>query len=368
MDPKQKLIFIACGGVSGVVVVALAALLFAQIGAMGAARQERDNASDTLTGHYAAPVYPSDANRKAREADAARLAAWGDAARALLAKGLEVPQGESPSQFANRLSETVRALNERQGIGATVDKTDTAEGAMDYSFGRYVTQNEMPKEADVPRLTAQFAVIEYVCDLLLGNGAQRILQVTREPFDSAQAQPQPEERTSRTSRRRGRAREDERPASAASGTAVDPALEKDGVTCESYSIRFRARYATLAKVLDALVQDDLFVVVTDLSITNPSSVKTRVAEMVKSREDAIKRARTAAQRRTARTAKAEEAAASAEQKEKPLFEGVSPTGRLVTDPANAVPLDVTLRFDVYSVPPPPAAEGAADTATDKEGN
>lgn len=366
MDPKQKLIVIACGAISGVVIVALAVLLFSQIGAMNEARQSRDDDEASLRSYYQATPYPSDANRKIREGDTARLMAWGDSARALLSKGLAVPQGESPSQFVNRLSETIRSLNERQGLGGTTVKAvDGTEGTMDYSFGRYITQNEMPKEADVPRLAAQFAAIEHVCGLLLENGAQRILQVTREPFDSAQAQePKTETRTSRTSRRRGRATEEERPASAASGTPVDPALEKDGVTCESYSIRFRARYVTLAKVLNALVQDDLFVVVTDLSVQGTASVKERVDEMIKTRQNA----RASAQRRSASARKdAESAKAAAAEKEKPLFEGVSPTGRLVTDPANSMPLDVTLKFDVYSVPPPAEATVAPATAKE-EGN
>lgn len=362
MDPKQKLLFVACGAVAGLVIVALAALLFVQIGAMNEARQARDEASDTLTGYYEASVYPSDVNRKVREEDAARLLAWGDSAKALFARGMEIPQGESPSQFVNRLSETIRGLNARQEHGGSVAKVMAGgvEGVMDYSFGRYVTQNEMPKEADVPRLASQFAVIEHVCTLLLDNGAQRILQVTREPFDSAQAQPQEEERPSRTSRRRGRAREEARPV-VAGGTAVDPALAKDGVICESYAIRFLARYTTLAKVLDALVQDRLFVVVTDLSVDGLVSVKDRVAEMIKARQSA----RITAQRRSARTRK-ETVQASVEEKERPLFEGVSPSGRLVTDPANARPLDVTLRFDVYSVPQP-SVSGEAIPATDKEG-
>lgn len=360
MDPKQKLIVIACGAVAGLVVVALAALLVAQIGAMNEARQSRDDAKMTLEGYNAAAVYPSEANRKVREEDAARLLAWGDAAKAQLAKGPEAPKGESPSQFVNRLSETIRGLNERQGLGGVTAKPGADEGTLDYSFGRYITQNEMPKEADVPRLVSQFAVIEHVCDLLLDNGAQRILSVTREAFDSAQAQAQPEARSSRSSRRRGRPRDDERPADAASGTAVSPVLEKDGVTCESYAIRFRARYATLAKTLDALVQDDYFVVVTDLAATNPSSVTARVEELVKARQNA----RAAARRAAARNAAKKDAATAGKEAEKPLFEGVSPAGRLVTDPANAIPLDVTLTFDVYSVPPPPAAEEAA--ATDKK--
>mgnify|MGYP000761179673 CR=1 FL=1 len=361
MDPKQKLMMIACGAGAGLVVVALGALLVVQIGAMNEARQSRDDAADTLNTYNQASVYPSDANRKVREEDAARLLAWGDAAKAQLAQSPEAPKGESPSQFANRLSETIRGLNERQGLGGVAAKPGDAEGPLDYSFGRYVTQNEMPKEGDVPRLVAQFAVIEHVCALLLDNGAQRILQVTREPFDAAQAKPQEEERPSRTSRRRGRTREEERPLASASGAAVDPALAKDGVTCERYTIRFRARYTTLAKVLDALVQDKYFVVVTDLSVTKLSSVATRVEEMIKARQNA----RAAARRTAARNAKKEAAATAAQEEEKALFEGVSPSGRLVTDPANAIPLDVTLTFDVYSVPPPPAAEEAA--ATDKEG-
>ncbi len=361
MDSKQKLLLIASGAICGVVILALVVFLFGQIGAMNEARQARDDASDMLTGYYASKVYPSKANRQIREQDAKTLNAWSDQARQLLATGLTVPQQESPSQFANRLSETIRALNERQqkDVHAGFAQKKEEEQVLDYSFGRYVVQNEMPKEADVPRLAAQFAVIEYVCDLLLDNGAQRILEVTREAFDSAKAEVQEEPARNARSRRSSRSRRDEKPKVAANGTEVSPVLEKDGVTCESYSIRFNARYTTLAKVLNTLVSGDLFVVVTDVAAKRQTSVKTNVEKKIETREAARKRSNPA---RRSRNQTPEEIAAAEAAAKKPLFADASPADRLVTDPANSMPLDITLKFDVYSVPPAEVAEAAETPA------
>ena len=365
MDPKQKLTLIACGAIAGLIIIALGGLLFVQIGAMGEARNDRDAAKDSLNDYYSAEVYPSKANRDVREADAKKLNAWADAAKELLAHGLEIPQGESPSQFKDRLSETVRALNERQEQKGIEKKNSAAEPPLDYAFGRYVTQNEMPKEEDVPRLSAQFAVISHVATLLLDNGATKITAVTRDTFDNATDKPKEEEQPRARRSRRNRNAEAEKPV-AATGAPVDPALAKDGVTCEHYTIKCEARYPAIAKTLNDLVQGDLFVVVTDVALARPTTVKERVDKLVKERQSA----RQAEQKRKNRNKKADEIAAEEPAEEKPLFDGVPPVGRLVSDPEHALPLNVTLAFDVYTLPPAPAAEGeaAAPATPAKEGN
>lgn len=355
MDPKQKLIAIAVGSVCGLIIVALAVLLVLQIGRMGEAREARDGAESTINGYYAAKPYPSDANRKVREQDETLRTQWADKARAVLTHGLDVPQGESPSQFVQRIGETVRALNARQGSAAPAGQQ---EQPMDYSFGRYVVQGTMPKDADVSRLAQQFAVIEHVCDQLLDNGAVSITAVTREQFDAAEAKP--EEEQTRTRRRRRRTEEAE-PAVAAVGAAVDPILAKDGVRRETYSIAFTAPYTAIAKTVNALATDKLFVVVTDLEVSAPVSVAARVDELTKKRQ-AVK---SAAARRASNSRAAAQQQAAAPADETPLFEGASPAERLVTDPAQAVPLTAVLRFDVYTAAP---AEAPAAPAETKKGN
>lgn len=367
MDPKQKMTLAVFGGISGIVILALLALLVMKIGDMSAARDARDEAEQTLESHYGADPYPSDANRKIREADAAAFAAWSDEARAQLTHGLTVPEGESPSQFVSRIGETIRALNDRQketaqrlAVRTAAKNAASPETGINYSFGRYVEQGEMPDADKVPRLAQQFAVAEAVSTLLLDQGANSITEFTRTLFDAATEKKAEEETRSSRRRRSSRARNEE-PVAADGATQVDPLLAKDGVTCESYSVKFRARYNTLANVLNELTKGKLFVVVTDVQIANTVSVRDRVAEMVKKRESA----RTAAARRARRDA---DAASPAAEADRPLFEGASPADRLVTDPEHAMPLDILIKFDVYSAPAPEAEAAPAEGADEKEGN
>jgi hypothetical protein len=210
-------------------------------------------------------------------------------------------------------------------------------------------QGELPKEADVPRLAQQFAVIEHVCDLLLDAGALDITQVTREMFDTGAEKQEEEATTNKRARRNTRKAKDEKKTVATTGLEIPEALAQDGVTGEQFSVTFRANYASVAKAMNALNTDDLFIVVTDLSFNNAVDLRARVAEMVKRRQSA----RATAARR-ARNSKDKTAEAPA--KEEALFANAAPAERLLTDPENAMPLDVTLKFEVYSVPPAEEAE------------
>lgn len=364
MDTKQKVTFAVVGVVCGAAIVAMLVFLFMLIGQMSEAKQTRDDAESTLTGYYNSERYPNEENRKVRQQDCREYTQMADAARVLLSHGLNIPQGETPSQFVTRIGESVRQLNDRQSAlkqksqTATSKKTPAeAEAVMDYAFGRYVVQGEMPADdgTTVPRLATQFAAIEHICTLLLDRGAQEICEVSRTVFEAA-GQAKPEEEETRSTRRSRRNRKAEAEPAAAADDTLDPVLAQDGVTRESYTIRFRARYTTLATVLNDLVKSPLFVVVTDVSIARPVLIRDRVSEMVKKREaQRAVLARRAANARTEEEKKAAEAAAA-----KPLFDGASPAERLVTDPAHSIPLEITLKFDVYSVPPAP--EAAADEA------
>jgi hypothetical protein len=357
MDPKQKLIFGIVAGACTAAIIALAALLFGQIGAKNEAKEARDNAASEIRGYYSEAIYPSKANRDIREQDTKTYTEVAEAARALLAKPLEYPKGESPSQFVTRVADTIHALDARKNAsrveifdGIAKNKNATpAEQGMDYSFGRYVQQGELPKDTDVPRLAHQFAVIEHVCDILLDAGALDITKVTREMFDTA-AKPVQEDKNARRTTRRSKAKEEP---VATTGVQLPDELAKDGVTAEAFTITFRAQYATIAKVMNTLAKDSLFVVVTDVSFNNPMDLRTRVADMVKRRESA----RATAARRN-RNRAAEENAEPV--KEVALFETAAPAERLVTDPENAMPMEVSISFEVYSVPP--AEEPEAETA------
>lgn len=253
MDPKQKTLLIAIGSVCGLVIAALLVFLVMQVGDMSAAKEARDTAESELDGHYQEKPFPNIENRKIREADAKAYDAAADKARALLSHGLPIPPEETPSQFVTRIGERIRELNERQAASreviATTRKTAEApEAVMDYAFGKYFTQGEIPSAENVPRLATQFAAIDHMCTLLLDQGATKITQVSRTLFDATAQAPTDTRATSR----RNRNKKQQTSTQQTAASELDPILEKDGVTCESYTVHFTARYTTLASVLNAI--------------------------------------------------------------------------------------------------------------------
>lgn len=407
MDQKQKQLLIAVGAVCGIIVLALAYFLFSAVGENADLKKKRDKDMSALLAGNRADPYPSEANRQVREDDAKNAEAQIAEVKEVLAKGNAVlarsvgqPPSESSfqdyvrntseSSFQTFISRSVSELNQRQGTPlAQRLRGQTAQNQQEeqaYSFERYVHQGTPPTKPDIPRLARQFASIHHVCDTLLDNGAVLITDVQRTRFDGGAA----EEAEETTTRRRRSSRRNE-PAEEATSTyplpviqaaaeangegktkaakpvdvaKVAKALKEDGVDCESYAITFRAPYATIAKTLNDFAADDLFIVVTDLSITSQSLVETKAEELVRKRrtirDSALNRAR----------ASAENAARAEELAKRGLFEGVAVDQRLVSDPETAEPLQIVLRFDVYTVDPPKATEApeAAAAAPEKEGN
>lgn len=400
MDQKQKQLLIAVGAVCGIIVLALAYFLFSAVGENAALKKKRDNDMSALRAGNRADPYPSEANRNVRENDTENAERLVVAVKEVLAKGnavitLASDKTSSSPKFSATINDGVSELNQRQETPAAQRlRGQTAQNqqeAMNYSFERYV-QGTPPKDQDIPRLARQFATISHVCDTLLDNGAVLITDVQRTRFDGGAA----EEAEETTTRRRRSSRRNE-PAEEATSTyplpviqaaaeangagetkaskpvdvaKVAKALKEDGVDCESYAITFRAPYATIAKTLNDFAADDLFIVVTDLSITSQSLVETKAEELVRKRrtirDSALNRAR----------ASAENAARAEELAKRGLFEGVAVDQRLVSDPETAEPLQIVLRFDVYTVEAPkadeapdaPTAPEAGAAAPEKEGN
>lgn len=413
MDQKQKQLLIAVGAVCGIIVLALAYFLFSAVGENADLKKKRDKDMSALLAGNRADPYPSEANRQVREDDAKNAEAQIAEVKEVLAKGNAVlarsvgqPPSESSfqdyvrntseSSFQTFISRSVSELNQRQGTPlAQRLRGQTAQNQQEeqaYSFERYVHQGTPPTKPDIPRLARQFASIHHVCDTLLDNGAVLITDVQRTRFDGGAA----EEAEETTTRRRRSSRRNE-PAEEATSTyplpviqaaaeangegktkaakpvdvaKVAKALKEDGVDCESYAITFRAPYATIAKTLNDFAADDLFIVVTDLSITSQSLVETKAEELVRKRrtirDSALNRAR----------ASAENAARAEELAKRGLFEGVAVDQRLVSDPETAEPLQIVLRFDVYTVEAPkadeapdaPTAPEVGAAAPEKEGN
>ncbi len=369
MDPKQKMMLMVSGGVAGLLLVVLAVLLVLQIDAMTLARASRDGAKEQLDTMYQLNPYPNEANLAIRKKDAEAYQVWTAQAYETLThtqQGLNVPQGESPSQFQSRLTAKIDELNRHQNHQAleaaknagkpTAKKGTAVVTAPDVTFGfEKYKKGDIPEAANVPRLAEQFAAITLVSELLYKHGAFVISNVTREAFDEAKAAQEEAPTTSRRTNRRSRNAKKEAPVATVKGvTPVPELLRKDGVRCETYTIAFRATYKTLVDVLNAMMENqNVFFVINDVTITNPLNLQTLVDSNITRRKATLE-----ASRKRAKTE--EEAAAIAKE---PLFKNAY---RRIYDPKKVEPLDITMTFEVWSAPVLEKADSEADTTKEEE--
>ncbi len=356
MDPKQKMMLGVAGGVAAVVIIGLAVCLFSNIGTMQDAEALRNDNDATLIAKYSKRptkdaktgamkgAYPSKANLDILKADREAYTKVGDLARALLEPALDIPAEETPSQFVMRIGSVIRSLNDRQLAlkgSSTVEKVN--EPLKDYSFTRYFVNGEMPAAEHVPRLAKQFAVIEHVCTLLLDSGATEIKAVTRQEFDKAKTAEEPQQPTRRS--RRSRQAAAAAPVEAGA-TEVPAVLAKDGVTCESYTITFASNYASLVPVFNKLSTEALFIVIQDVAIASDFALPAKQKNIVESHS------------------KPKRGASKDEETADERFANAAAMDRLLTDPERLAPLQVTLKFAVYSVPPTATDDAEADTEAD----
>lgn len=360
MDPKQKKLLIVLGGSCGVVAVVLAVFLVMQMGSLGEARSlSGENTAVVQANERTAPAeYPSDANIRVLKENAKALTEEAERMREAFTYSLEIPAGENPAAFQDRLRRTIGLLEERQAEqqrALPIAAFRVPEGTNNeaYAFARYVTEGQLPAEAQVPRLAQQFATIAHVSNLLFDKGAFAILSVTREKFDEQVAKAEEPAPTRRSSRRRRTAEEEQPVAPLGSGTAVPSELASDGLSCESYTIRFQARYNTIAETLNALLCDKLFIVVTDLSVTRPNDVKAGYDAIQKSLDARVN----AVKNRASKQQAAEIAAKSNAELRQEALANLPLVDRVVSDPAHSAPLTVELKFDVYSATPKTAEGG-----------
>lgn len=354
MDAKQKTKLILAGVATGLVMIVLLVLAFLRMGDATTSEQQYNDKVDMLTSSYAARPYPNKANREIVIADIASAKKICEEAKACFYRTIEIPEGESPSDFTRRIRDVVQALNARQNANLVrldaISKGKEEEAAtteLNYSFDAYLS-GALPSEEHLTRLATQFAFIENFTEMLLtcaGDNNVLITEVKREVFDK---QEKKEEQKPRRSSNRNKKKEVVE-TNAFGSTPMPSEISNDGVTRESFSFSFRTRYDALAKLLNMMRETKTFWVVNSVKVVAVQSI----AKEVEARQSKNVKGKSTSRRARA---KAEEAAK----------DEIDAINRLVPTPATAGLVDVTLVFDVYTAEPP-VQEEANDEAPAKEG-
>jgi hypothetical protein len=248
--------------VAGIVLLADGWWLFRSLHAATVARQARDEQRASLEELFRRDPFPAGTNVLVVREDVRRLQAESEQLSARLRSG-QAPEGDtlSPALFVQRLQNDVRELVNNEA--PIIDGTRCVASGFSFGFDRYLAADaNMPVPGDVPRLTRQLRTVENLARLLFAARVNEVRAIRREDFENAREEPAPKAE-SRSRRRPGHAAP-AAPATPRGGGAA--AAGKASYTRERYAVEFSARKLPFLDLLNRVVADPMFMIVTDLDV------------------------------------------------------------------------------------------------------
>lgn len=311
---RHQITLIVCGALLAAVCVVAGWFLFTALSAKNVAAEERNQAYDELQKIYRAKVFPNAENIDRIAKDQEQLEAWLTTASNLVHRGdLQIEQ-KTPTGFKQTLTATVRKLSAYPG---SVQGKMVAPG-FNFGFDQYLgASDSLPDSAHVDRLTAQLEIIETICAELYESNILELKSVSREVFDSANAEG---ERRPESSGGRRRNRSDD---AQQANTSAAPVLPEN-ITKQRFSFEFQARPAAFVEVLNRMAKMELFVVVAEVAVNKSADSLTAYNA-----------------KKTGSGTKEKAKAAEVNLADMPHAE------RIVTDPGREPPVNVKLDIDVY---------------------
>lgn len=276
MKRKQLLTYVLLG-VGGVVLLSAAGLMVRSIMQYRAQEQAFTRLRSRLGQLYRSEVFPSQENVALEQRNREQLERWFDELITKLGEENVNRDDRSPSQFIGRLERTRAALRQQ----AERSRIRLPETGANFAFGfdRYAGTGELPSPEDVPRLTEQLIVITRLTRMLFDGEISALRAIERDVFEDAPAAAAVVE--DRGPVRRGTAPPVRRDAAARQRTQAPgrPGILGEGEMFTTYRfvLEFNAREEALAKVLNALASDSLYIVVRTVRLRKD------VADMVAAR-------------------------------------------------------------------------------------
>ena len=324
---KSKIVLAAVGGVIGVAVLAAAFLAWQSWSAVSEARDGGDSGEglDSVVAKAASlsrkDVYPCAANVKAIDANRERFEEWRDEAARHAARGDRKFDLTTPAAFKEQL------LFDAKRISALPGSVDGAIVKPDFPFGafrEYILDGKLPPEAQLPKLQRQWDDVTFFVEELSKAGVDELTAVEFGAAAAPEKQPEPPKGQKKPKRKNAKAGGDEGP--------------KELV--EKYTLQFTASPTAFARAVNAFGVCDRFVTVDDFSFAR---AKDDVKEAFDAQEK--KDAPAASSSRRSRRSRRGESEEAEEKKAESPREAAIRQG-VVTDPALATPLSVTLKLTV----------------------
>ena len=249
---KNQIVMLSIGGVALVASLALGYLAFSAYSAKSEASENAERDSGAVRSLLGAAISPDAASVAAVNKNRDALAGWTEAAVSTASAGdRAIATDVNEAAFKQKLVDEARALSELPGgVEGKIVKPDFTFG-----FPDFVTGDKLPEKEKLPQLQRQWAAIRTMVETLQACGIVELVRI--EPTLVKQptvAEQQPKE-TKRKNRRK-KADEEAKPA----------------YTEERYAIDFRAKPASLVKVVNALATSQRFIVVESLDFTRESDM------------------------------------------------------------------------------------------------
>ncbi len=332
---KNKIIMSAIGGVAGVIILVLGYLAFSTYSEQTEMEESLEASKQNVRRMNAAKIPPVEASVKAIDENRDKLTTWFNEALALASRGdAETKSGVTVAAFKQEMVDDARELAKLPGTangGVLV-----AEG-FGFGFKDIITGGRMPEADKLARLQRQWAEIKLFVETLAACGVSQLTDIA--VGDKPAVQPKPAARPSRGNRRTKNVKKE--------ATTHTP----DG---QCYELHFLAKPAAFVRVLNALGSASRFVAVDDFAFLRADDSLATVLGGGKEKAAAGAqkggRRRRASARETAETNQPEEIAKKG----------------LVTDPATAAPLTVTLKLTTFDFGSQASASGQTEDKEDEE--
>ena len=254
---KHRIILIASGVVSLLLIATTAAITASGIGKASEQHEEMMRSFNRLTDFFKKDPFPKKENVESERNNLAVLDARSKQLTETLLKGAVVPEGDhTPGSFRIMCEETINKLRKE----APKSENGVAVILPDFNFGfdRYDPKNGVPAEKkDVSRLMCQLKMTEMLVHTLYSSGIMSLETMAREEFDvsasDSGAAGSGSARSGRSSRRGGSSSSTENQ-EISLGKIVAPPLENTPVPMDRqrFGIVFVAKGDALFRVLNAV--------------------------------------------------------------------------------------------------------------------
>ncbi len=313
---KPKIILAAVGGAIVLVSLALGILIWSAASDRSEKIDDLNAATASANTLMAKPVYPGPKGVKALESNRVEYATWSASAHELAAQGDCSFEKTTAPAFKSFLVEDAHRLAELPGgVDGKLVKPGFAFG-----FSTYITEDKMPADADLATLQREWYDISTVIKALAVTGVVEVADVVRQVKATA---PEEQDAAARKNKKRRNAKAEE-----------DAAAKAPLVS--TFTVVFRAKPQGLVNAVNAIVSSSRFIVVDEMSFAREEDALANLLSGGTKKDEAP--ARRSSRRRNRGADAADEDAAQ----RKGLV-----AGGLVTDPARASLLKVSMKFSVY---------------------